>query len=340
MTQEQVGARTGWVDRYVAEVGRMLPLHKRSDVEMEIRSLIEDQIEARLAAGDPAGEETVLDVLNKFGRPQEIASRYGAQQYLIGPALYPIFLTVLRVVLSVSLVLGLIALGVSLGVSSGRTDVLDAFGSLFAGLLQAGGVIVLVFALIERFNRAAVEKASAQPWNPRSLPAYDDADRVKVGETIAEVVFTAVVLVLMTVYLDKVGLYYEAGEGWRRFAVLSQDFRRYVPWLAAWWVLEIAVDLVALLRGRWLVWMRVAQLALKLLGIAILAQMLTGPSLTVVAIAEPSLRTALEMVEPAFKIVVGIILVVTVIDAGKLAYGLMLRIAGRGGASPAAPATR
>ena len=42
-----------WIDRYGAEVGRMLPERNRADVEKEIRSLLQDAADAEESGADP-----------------------------------------------------------------------------------------------------------------------------------------------------------------------------------------------------------------------------------------------------------------------------------------------
>lgn len=308
-----------WIDRYVAEVGRMLPAATRADVELEMRSLIEEEVDARSGpTGDRGRDEIVLDVLRTFGHPQKMAARYGAQQYLIGPALYPTFLTVLRIVLAVFLGLNLLALTIAIGVEQERPNLAEAFGDLINSLIQGGGMVVLVFALIERFNRAALDKAFASGgWDPRSLPEAEDKDRVKIGETIAGIAFTIAALLVINLYLDQLGFYFAPGEGVRRFAVFSPEFRQYVPLLTLWWGLDLVLNVVLLLRGRWATWLRWAHLAVQAVGAVVLVRMLTGPALA-----------AWPPVEPAFRITVSIILAVTLFEAGKSVFALLTRRSG------------
>src|SRR5262245_33242749 len=133
----QVTATNQWIDRYVSEVGRMLPAGKRADVELEIRSLIEEEVDARAGSDSRPSDETVLDVLRSFGHPQEIAARYGAQQYLIGPALYPSFMMVLRVVLAATLALNLVAQAFSIAVAGEWPSIGTLLTNLFFALATA-----------------------------------------------------------------------------------------------------------------------------------------------------------------------------------------------------------
>ena len=55
-----------WIDRYVNAVGSALPVRERGDVEAEIRSLIQDELEARDVTNlEDADEATVLADIRK-----------------------------------------------------------------------------------------------------------------------------------------------------------------------------------------------------------------------------------------------------------------------------------
>ena len=80
------------IDRYIHEVGRHLPRKQRTDITLELRTLIQDALDAETEAG--AGEPTTkmtAAVLQEFGEPEEIAAKYRPQRHLIGPALFPIY---------------------------------------------------------------------------------------------------------------------------------------------------------------------------------------------------------------------------------------------------------
>jgi hypothetical protein len=68
----------------------MLPERNRADVVKEIRSLLQDALEAEAPGGQPT-EAQVLAVLRQFGPPREMAMRYGASQYSDRPAALPDF---------------------------------------------------------------------------------------------------------------------------------------------------------------------------------------------------------------------------------------------------------
>src|SRR5574339_1253788 len=89
------------IDKYIAEAGKHLPRRNRADIEAEIRSTLEDMLEERKQGDSPADEATVMDLLKEYGSPREVAAKYKTHQYLIGPRLFPIFETVIKIVLAV-----------------------------------------------------------------------------------------------------------------------------------------------------------------------------------------------------------------------------------------------
>ena len=85
---------TELVERYVHQVGRYLPPKERAEIEAELRSQIEDQLDDRFG-GSPSPAEVAL-VLKELGEPRRMAASYGSEQYLVGPDLYPYMMGVLR----------------------------------------------------------------------------------------------------------------------------------------------------------------------------------------------------------------------------------------------------
>ncbi|MFN8419308.1 MAG: helix-turn-helix transcriptional regulator [Anaerolineae bacterium] len=83
------------VERYVHQIGRYLPPKERAEIEAELRSSqIEDQLEDRYGAAPTLTE--IGSVLTELGEPRQLASSYNREQYLVGPELYPIMMTILR----------------------------------------------------------------------------------------------------------------------------------------------------------------------------------------------------------------------------------------------------
>jgi hypothetical protein len=302
----------------VREVGGKLPASRRSDVEAEIRTLLEDELAARPVADEAAA----LEILQAFGQPSQVAMRYGATQYLIGPMLYPIFVTVLRVVLVVTLGISFFALAISIGLDGAPWNPFDALGSIFAGLVQAGAVVVIVFALIERLQKSE-ERNRTSSWDPRTLAAVRDEDRAKTGELIATITFTIIALLVFNFYLDDLGRYWTNTSGWQSTPVFDPHFAVFVPWLSVWWLGDLLLAIVVLARGRWTLATRISEIALNCFGLVILLQMLLDGPLA-----------AFPPLEPVFKLVIGILFAVTALETVRSTYRLFTARRGDAHATP------
>jgi hypothetical protein len=309
-----------WIDRYVYAVGEALPVRERGDVDAEIRSLIQDELEARGADLESLDEQMVLSVLEQFGRPETLAARYHAPRALIGPALYPIFRIVATVVLLV--LTGVWIFGIVVGVSLQQRTIenpFEMFAGLVGGLFQTFGTIVFVFALVETATRGKIEaEAKQQAWNPRTLPKVEQTERVKVGELVVGIGFTVLAILVFNAYPEWISAITVADGHVASTPLLSENFSAFVPWLTLMWSLAIALDAYVLAQGRWRPLTRVLQMALSVFGLAVLAWMLmSGPLL-----AWPAL-------EPVAKLVVAIVFAVTGIELLVQGYRLaMQRIAG------------
>ncbi len=135
--------------QYAVECGRYLPRRKRKDIQMEIVSLLEDALEdISETAGQQPDEDMAFEVMHSFGPPITYAEKYRRHEYLVGPAIFPLFKPVLTFALALFLIQ--FSLGLSLAIRNGGFDFLTSFDNFFDMGFQMLGVLVLVFALVER----------------------------------------------------------------------------------------------------------------------------------------------------------------------------------------------
>ena len=244
------------INRYVAEVGRHLPEKMRPDIEQELRSILEDMLDDRArTAGKPADEEMVVALLKEYGEPAKVAATYHAPRYLVGPAVYPTFIMVMKIVLTVIAVVAVIQFGFSAARPGATPEqigmaFLQGFSTLFNGGLTALGIVTLIFALNERFNPNL--KFDKQEWNPRELrPVPQSASRIKVGDLVASVVFNLIAIVVFNLYFDRIGIYTNFNGDWTMIPIFSEVLRGYVLYFTLLWGLEIALHVYVLQAGRW-----------------------------------------------------------------------------------------
>lgn len=164
-------------ERYLAEVGQRLPRGRRDDILSELRSLLEDAFEARGGGqeGPVPDEEVAAEVLVEFGPPGQFAAAYLPEhQYLIGPRYFPSFLSTVKICFWA--VLGIVGTGLLFDLLAGFDSVLDlartvgaSFNDLFSAAISLFGMVVLIFALVER-NAPGREDRTEVDWDPRTLP--------------------------------------------------------------------------------------------------------------------------------------------------------------------------
>lgn len=81
------------IESYVDDVARRLPRKLRNDVGLELRALLGDQLKAAAAqAAREPDERMALDLVHRFGRPDDVASSYRPRGFdLIEPEHAPLF---------------------------------------------------------------------------------------------------------------------------------------------------------------------------------------------------------------------------------------------------------
>lgn len=254
------------IERYLQAIGRELPANRREDILKELRSSLYDAIEG---AGDEAAtEERAAALIQEMGAPRDVAAGYyPAGQYVIGPALYPTFLMIVKIVVTVILSLQVVATGLSFALEQRQAqDLLEAFGNLFTSIPSVVGYVVLIFWGIQRVG---VQPEPEEPFNPRNLPPLESvAEPVSRFEQIFSIVVNIVALTLLGYFVQAGGF---------NFALFDNPvIRQYLPWLVATTVLGIAVDIILLWRGRWDTPIRIGAILVNLFDLGVLYVVLEG----------------------------------------------------------------
>ena len=271
-TQEKA---TQLVERYVREIGGGLPRKVRSDVEDELRTLLQDALDERaLAEGRPPDEEMAVEVLRKFGRPEEVAERYQpGPRYLIGPRLYPAFVLTTKIVFVVLGILVLVGLGLQGAFRpeklAGRLGPAGFLGLIFglAKMLFVNlALIATAFAIVERVQARQGTPAvpEKEEWDPRSLPAVDDPERISVAGRVAGIYCILALFVLFNFFPEYVGIYFFSGSNVYTLSLADLGLRIPLVLLNFWWVLALALNVVLLRRGNWSFETRLAEFGLGL----------------------------------------------------------------------------
>lgn len=295
------------VERYVHQVGRYLPPKERAEIEAELRSQIQDQLDDRFE-GTPA-QADIVTVLAELGHPYQMAASYNRDQYLIGPDLYPYMTMVLRYVWVIvpTVVLFLNIFGAL--TSSQPSPVVNVlFESLFAAVQTTFvffGVVVLLFAFIQRISAELEEEA--KPFNPLELPEVDDPYVVDRVEAIFGLAFGAFFMLILLYFLRVGGLTL-------RFNLSDPGEVNPVPlvWMILLIIAVFAMTLLQLLmlrRNRWSVGLWLFETVLEVIAPIFLYFAILVPAFEPVIAANPVFTNAPQ-------IIAGGLAVLTLINRG------------------------
>jgi len=240
------------VDRYFAAIRRNLPAAKADDVVAELRDDFCSRQEAREAQlGRALTPDEASGLITEFGHPLVVASRFRRHQWLIGPDVFPFYLSAMRVVLMAIAIVIAVVFGASVVVSN--QPLLQAFaqavGNLASSALVSAALVTLIFALLER-SRFPAEHL--RTWKPNQLPDIGD-EQPGPWESAAEVALTIAVLLWwlgafrLPVLTNATGFRLEPAPIWAQLylpillLIIARLVHNVVQWLRPRWRLVRAV---------------------------------------------------------------------------------------------------
>jgi len=158
------------IERYLTAVGVLLPRAGRADILTELRDVLMNRREEKQEElGRPLtpGEDAAL--LRAFGHPISVAGRYGRQQYLIGPDLYPLYIVAVKVLVAIQAAGAVIAAVVRMAVvgQTAQMAIGGAFGQFWGAAISSVGALTIIAAILQWQN---IRLSFLDNWNPRDLP--------------------------------------------------------------------------------------------------------------------------------------------------------------------------
>lgn len=290
------------LDRYLQAVAKHLPWRRQDDILAELRANLEAQLEDKEAAlGRALTADEAQAWLKQLGSPLQMAARYRPVQYLIGPAVFPIYWYVLRLALGWALVIYIIVNAVLIATRTPNGDaVAGALAQMPGILLTVAGWVTLVFAGIEIVATRWPEKcppfaAQVLNWSPETLPplealAEGKKPRRSRAHAIAEVVFGFLVLIWML--LLPAHPYLLIGPAAYYLPALPCTLAQ-VCWQFYWWnlglnALQLAWHAIDLARGRWQQPQPVQHIVFKTIGLIPLWLVITVPEHALVLLRNPA----------------------------------------------------
>src|SRR6202011_3620769 len=218
-------------ERYLQAVKFWLPKEQKDDIIAELSEDIRSQIEEKeTEIGRKLNEVELVSILKQRGRPILVANRYLPQQHLIGAALIPIYLLVLKIVMLCYAVPWTVTWIALLIFNSGHAAKfsghpwVETLGSLWASLwgtaFLAVSTVTLVFAILERVQ---LKSHFLEEWNPRKLPPVNNPNLIPRFNSIVELAANMVFCVWWTAHmssgliLNQVNLRISLAPVWRYF---------------------------------------------------------------------------------------------------------------------------
>ena len=323
------------IDRYLGAVRDNLPRAQKDDIIKELSDNLQSRIEDEEAVrGRPLSEDEEAAILKEFGHPMAVAARYRGDERsvtfgrrLIGPELFPTYMTVLAANVAITLIFVAIAL-----IAGGGTPWGAVYGSLVPLAIQFT-IVTAIFVYIDHRYTSDPDR-----WDPRTVASIgSDVDvssldgiatqligkehprAVPITTSVLEIGLLAVALTAWLVIGVPASLgFMEPGPGWRDV---------YVP---ATFVIvaSLVAPVVTLIRPRWTRFRLAAHVVVDIASIAVGAVSLALGSWVV--LSDPATATAdmaalVDLINNIVRISIAITIVLTVVT-GALELRRLLRM--------------
>ena len=295
------------LDRYLQAVKKHLPLRRQDDIIAELRANMESQLEDKESElGRPLTTGELEDWLKKMGSPIMVAARYQPQQYLIGPAIFPVYWYILRMVILWALIIYSVVMAVVIPFTSPNpTGIANSLLGIPGILMTTAAWITLVFAVIEFFASRHPGKClpiagMSGAWNPGTLPPLEKTPSNggkprSYATAVAEVVFGFILLVWLLLIprhpflLMGPGIFYLNASPFQ----LADVWWTFFWWIVALNIIQLAWNCIDLMRGAWQQPAAARHIVFKVFGLIPLGILLFAPGHVYVTLRHPALDQAL-----------------------------------------------
>jgi hypothetical protein len=309
-------------DRYVFEVTKRLPATQKSDIDMELRSLIEDMT-SQFEGMEP---EAALDaVLHELGKPADLADKYREnRRYLIGPAFYELYLLVLKIVVA-SVAIGLTAaLSIAYIVSAEADPVgfgINLIATVLQALLQAVAWVTVIFAIVERCD-GKKEKGTEESWKLSELPPIPgNKTIIKAWEPLVGIVFLVLVILLFNTAPQLIAVFYSDGGQYISIPVFDTTVVKERLLLIN---LSLSAALLKeafhLLERRYTIRLAIATTICNVVGIGLLLYVFSHPAIWNPELGQNEILAIVPFLDMLKQFFAGVLVVVFLADTGTAWY--------------------
>ena len=208
-------------------------------------------------------------------------------------------------------------------------SVLEMLASLVSSIPVSLGWVLITFMILQYFD--AKPSFEEESWDPKSLPEINTEEDIKRGELIVGLVFSVLILVLVTFFPQWIGFITTPGGKFYPNPVLIQ----YLGLIKISLIAGIGLDIFLLWKGRWGTVSRIAKIALNLLSITVLGFLVQGHNAWLSARSAGGFFDAIEAIADiadqswelvgmhAFRLAFIVALIVTVLETLAYIYRLI-----------------
>lgn len=272
-----------WAEEYIYAVVKRLPQGQREDIRRELRGLIEDMLEQKTEGNNPS-DRAIEETLLELGAPDEMAAKYrGGDRYLIGPAYFAQYVSVLKIVCAAVLIGMTVVFAVELMINP--AGALQQAGhyvlSLFLSITQAAAWVTIGFGVAEYTGGRKDARKEAADWHPSQLePLPEQGSRIPRSGPVAEMVFSVLIMLLFSSALPLFGVIHAGDNGTSIIPFLNvQVAERFLPLVWAALLLGIARASLKLIYGRWTRPLLLVHVASNLISLVLLLIMFASPDI-------------------------------------------------------------
>jgi len=292
------------LDRYLQAVKKYLPWQRQDDILAELRANLESQLEEQEAEiGRPLTSAEVEAWLKQIGPPTTMAARYQPQQYVIGPAVFPMYWYVMRLAsFWTLLVYGIVSAVLIFSAADPGWTAVGAVVRVPFVLMNMAAWITLIFAVFEyaiahSWITWPASCVSPEGWSPSSLPPLDKLDmQAASGKkprtfamAAAEVIFGFLFLGWLLLVPKHPVLMFGPGALYMQVSPFQLEpvWYQFYWWVVGLNVLQLGWRCLDLARGAWQGPRLVQQTVTKLLGLIPLVVLITAPGQLLLTLKHP-----------------------------------------------------
>lgn len=240
------------IDRYVYDVIRRLPRGQREDIELEIRSLIDD-------IWEESPQKDTSDILKSLGPPAQLAKKYRGDEfnYVIGPESCDSYWTIAKIISGCILIGVLVSSVIQMlkDTPASAGGFLSSIAGRLSSCLTAGfcafGFLTAVYVVLER-RKIKLDFDSLNCWEPSSLPLVPDKKGlIKRGETITSIVFLLIFMSLLLLTPELFGAWHMEGSRTQSIPALNLSiWNQITPFLILFFGISLLDEIIKLAAGR------------------------------------------------------------------------------------------